>query len=237
MPSFSSFRVVTALAVVFALGSGGIAACSSTTTESAPTSPSDGGPRRDADLVDPLDGGDAASDSGAVLTPPSCMKYCDLVQENCKGDHAQYAFLSDCTTFCQHLPPGDPFDKEKEASLACRQYYAGSPAKAQPEAYCVAAGPYGGGICGDRCTGFCQITLSTCSPDAGAYAPYASLPDCKTACAEYTFKDAGVDGGGEGLDGPTSGDTLNCRLHLLREIVLDGGPSCEALGADAGPCK
>jgi hypothetical protein len=236
LTSFSSFRVVFALAVVSALGAAGLAACSSTTTETAPALPSDGGTRRDADPVDPLDGGDAAADSGAVLTPPSCMKYCESVQENCKGEHAQYATLYDCMTFCAHLPPGDPLDKEKEASLACRQYYAGTPAKAQPEAYCVAAGPYGGGICGDRCTGFCQITLSTCAPDAG-YAPYASLPDCKTACAEYTFKDAGVDGGGEGLDGPSSGDTLNCRLHLLREIVLDGGPPCEALGADAGPCN
>lgn len=235
MMRFSSFRLGWALAIGASIAGAGVA-CGSTTTDSAsPAGLADAGKAgRDGGTVDPLEGG-GDSDAGTNLPPPSCAKYCDLVQKHCTGEHAQYASDEDCLAFCAHVPPGDPWESKKAPSLACRQYYAGNPALTDPAAYCAAAGPFGAGLCGDRCTAFCEVTLSACGPDSGA-APFPSLADCKTACANFSFRDAGTDGGGEGLDGPESGDTLNCRLFHLREAVVDR-EACASLGADAGACR
>lgn len=208
-------------------------ACGSDASEAVTTGRADAGKGgRDAGPVDPLEGGDGTSDAGSYPPPATCAAYCDLVQKNCPGEHAQYASAEDCLAFCAHLPPGDPWEQTKAPSLACRQYYAGNPALTDPAAYCTAAGPFGGGLCGDRCTAFCQVTLSACTPDAGD-APYATTPDCTTACAAFSFRDAGTDGGGEGIDGPATGDTLNCRLFHLREAAVDPA-ACAALGTDGG---
>ena len=111
-----------------------------------------------------------------------------------------------------------------------------SSARTNPGGYCLAAGPFGGGVCGDRCTAFCALTLGACSPDAGPAAPYGSYPDCQTACAGYRYQDGGVDGGGEPPGGPTGGDTLNCRLFHVRGAVHDGS-GCVNLGVDSGACR
>jgi hypothetical protein len=235
---FPSFRIVLAGFCATSLGVAIFACTTSTETSSSSGGPVDGGLSRDADPVDILDGG-TGSDAGTIPPAPlSCTKYCDLVQSHCKLERAQYASKDDCLAFCEHIPPGepgDPGDVKDSPGMYCRQYYAGSPSLADPEKYCAAAGPFGGGICGDRCTAFCQIAFSACAPDGGV-GPYASVPKCKTECVEYTFKEAGVDGGGEGLDGPKTGDTLNCRLYHLRKAVRDAG-SCEDLGPDGGDCR
>ena len=67
-------------------------------------------------------------------------------------------------------------------------------------------------------------------------APYASYPDCQTACTGYSYKDGGTDGGGERPDGPASGDTLNCRLFHLRAAVHDGS-GCASLGVESSACR
>jgi hypothetical protein len=233
---FTAFRIV--FAALCATSSGGAIFSCTTATDTAGSAggPVDGGLSRDADPVDVFDGSTLPSDAGTPPPPPlSCAKYCDLVQSHCKGEHAQYASKDECLAFCEHIPPGDPYDMKETAGMYCRQNYAGSPSLTDPETYCAAAGPFGGGICGDRCTAFCQVAFSACAPDAGA-GPYASVPKCKTECVEYVFKEAGVDGGGEGLDGPKTGDTLNCRLYHLRKAVIDAG-SCADLGPDAGDCR
>ena len=234
MMRFHGWRLVSTLAVVAAIVAGALACGSSAEVE--PTSIADGGSRRDGAAVDPLEGG-ASGDAGIAPVPPSCAKYCENVQKHCKGEHAQYASEDECLAFCGHVPPGDPSDVErkKSATLACRQYYSGSPALTDPAGYCAAAGPFGGGHCGDRCTAFCQVALSACKPDAGM-APYASQPECKTACADFTLIDGGADGGGEGLDGPDRGDTLNCRLFHLRKSAIEP-EACAHLAADSGACR
>src|SRR5207244_4046050 len=102
----------------------------------------------------------------------------------------------------------DPGD-QKTNSVACRQAYAGTPSATDSMKYCPAAGPFGGGLCDDRCTSFCQLTLAVCSPEAGL-APYPSYGECRTACGGFMLLDGGADGGdggGDGLYGPKSGDT------------------------------
>lgn len=219
--------VTTATALLVA------SSCSPTEGSEAPLGSDDSGPRKDGGLVGPADGG--SYDGGAAPGPePSCSKYCDLVMGSCADAEAQYASRGECLEVCARLPAGDAGDIESN-TVACRQYYAGSPARTNAGGYCLAAGPFGGGVCGDRCTAFCGLTLGACAPEAGT-APYGSYPDCQTACAGYSFKDGGVDGGGEPPTGPSTGDTLNCRLFEARSAIHDPN-RCGNLGADSGSCR
>ena len=225
--------------VVLAAGLGGpigLFACGSSSSSVTPDSP-DAAVRRDGSPVDPPDA--AAADAGPPPQPvPTCTKYCELVQKSCTGDQAQYASDEECLAFCARFPEGKP-GEEDTSTLACRAFYAGSPAKTDPGKYCNAAGPWGGGICGDRCNAFCQLAVAACDPDAGtmgAPAPYPSYGDCATECSAYPFRDAGVDGGGEGPTGPAGGDTLNCRLYQLRKVLVLGS-SCSLVAADSGACN
>jgi hypothetical protein len=245
MPRLFSSRPLRSRALIvplvlgaFALAAA-IAACSSSSDDSAGVS-ADAGPtgRRDSTPVDPPhEGGGQPVDDGG-LAPPSCEKYCTLVMAHCTGDDAQYASGEECHAFCRHLPPTEPSRAgiEKEApTVSCRQYWADSPAKTDPKAYCLAAGPFGGNACGDRCTAFCGVLLSACTPDGGVPA-YASQAECASDCAAFSYRDAGLDGGGEAPDGPTSGDTLNCRLYRLRAATRDP-EACVALRPDGGACR
>lgn len=137
--------------------------------------------------------------------------------------------------FCNALPLGKGGDEDTN-TVACRQFYAGSPSRADAPTYCRAAGPLGGGVCGDRCTAFCALTTTLCSADAGIkQTPYASQPECVTACSTFPFRDAGADGGGESPDGPDAGNTLNCRLYYLRMALTDTS-ACAELGPDSKTC-
>jgi hypothetical protein len=225
---FGLIGLITAAAGLLVVG-----ACGSSESSDLSASVDDAGTRKDGGLVGPAEAG--SYDSGTPPGPePSCAKYCDLVMGSCAGDQAQYASRAECLEVCAHLPAGDAGDIESN-TVACRQYYAGSPARTNAGGYCLAAGPFGGGVCGDRCIAFCGLTLGACSPDAAA-APYGSYPDCQTACAGYAYRDGGVDGGGEPPGGPTTGDTLNCRLFHLRAAIHDG-TGCVDLGADSGACR
>jgi hypothetical protein len=230
MRRFLLFAVATTAAGLIVV----TAACSSSVT--ADRTATEDAARREGGIVQPPEAG--VYDAGAPEGPePSCAKYCDLVMESCTGEHAQYASRDECLGLCARLPAGDAGDDESN-TVSCRQFYAGSPARTNAGDYCLAAGPFGGGVCGDRCTAFCGLSLSVCSPDAGAAAaaPYGSYPDCASACAGYPYQDGGADGGGEPPDGPATGDTLNCRLFHVRAAVKDGS-GCANVAADSGACR
>lgn len=227
------FLFVLALATSSSAALGTVAACSSTAASESPSGELDAGVRRDGGPVAAPEAGayDAAAPEGPE---PSCSAYCDLVIDSCKDEHAQYASRTECLELCGRLPPGDAGEKDVN-SVACRQYYAGSPARTDARGYCLAAGPFGGGVCGDRCTAFCGLVLSACAASA-PLSPYGSYPDCRTACAGYAYRDGGVDGGGEPALGPATGDTLNCRLFHVRSAIMDG-TGCAYVGPDSGACR
>ncbi|CAN5802957.1 hypothetical protein BH11MYX4_BH11MYX4_56050 [soil metagenome] len=214
-----------------------VSSCSSAGSLDRSTVPDDAS-RRDGSFVEAPDGG--SIDAAPPGPEPECATYCDSVLESCKGSQAQYASRGECLAFCTRLPLGKPGESQGN-SVACRQFYAGSPARTDSAAFCGAAGPFGGGgICGERCPIFCELAIGACSspppgPDASA-PPYGSYPDCQTTCLGFAYKDGGVDGGGEVATGPTSGDTLNCRLYYLRAAVTQG-ESCENLAAQSPACK
>lgn len=227
--SFSAGAAITTVGVVMAVSS-----CSNTAATSADPSGENDASHRDASIVEPVEGG--TFDAGNPPSPvPECATYCDSVLDSCKDKHEQYGSRDECLAFCARLPPGKTGESAGN-TVACRQFYAGSPSKIDAVSYCGAAGPFGGGgTCGDRCPVFCELALSACAPEAGA-APYGSYPDCQTACVGFSYKDGGVDGGGEPTTGPTTGNTLNCRLYYLREAIT-AGTSCENLGANSAACR
>ena len=222
-----AFTVTTATSGVLVL-----AACSSTAASDHQPD-DDASNRKDGEAVIPTDGGiyDGATPPGP---DPTCPSYCDLVMGSCKDDHAQYASRAECIEICGRLPLGDAGDTTTD-TIACREYYAGSPAQTDAFTYCLAAGPFGGGICGDRCAIFCELAIDACPPKS-ATSPYNSYSDCQTACIGFAYKDGGVDGGGEPPNGPADGNTLNCRLFHLRAAVHDG-TGCTSLGQDSGSCR
>jgi hypothetical protein len=187
---------------------------------------------RGAKIVRPDEAG-TANDGAPPPATPSCPRYCELVDTNCTGANKQYATKADCLAFCTHLAEGK-IGQTGESTIACRQYYAGSPALANPSDNCRAAGPFGGdNKCGSRCTAFCDVAMSACTSTSAAY---ATGPDCDNACTGYVFVDASIDGGGEGPSGPESGDTLNCRLYWLRRAVNDAG-ACAAIREQSSICN
>jgi hypothetical protein len=224
--------LLTAASALCAGGALALAACGSSAEPEVSFPDGGAAPRLDGGVVDPPEGG--LSDAAPPGPEPSCARYCSLIAENCEGEHAQYASEEQCLATCAHLPVGERGDRATN-SLACRQYYAGTPAQTTAASYCLAAGPFGGSVCGDRCTAFCQIALGACPPDGGP-APYASYPDCATACAGFVYRDVQDEGGGEGPFGPEEGDTLNCRMFHLREALADRA-RCADVAADSDACR
>jgi hypothetical protein len=230
----SRFSYFPLFLAAVATGSVIVVACGSADLGSDDDANDAGGLVRDGALVEPKEGG-AAPDASAG-PPPSCDRYCDLVTENCSGANAQYASKEDCFAFCNHLPLTEPSRElgEKSPSVECRQYWADTPARTNPKDFCLSAGPFGGGVCGYRCTAFCDVALSACPPDGGS-PPYETSASCASACTTYSYRDGG-DGSGEGPTGPTTGDTLNCRQYWLRQATKNPA-KCAALKPQSDFCR
>ena len=222
------------VAAIFGGGSSLLAACTTSADDSPRIDDSPDGGHRDGAQVEAPDGG--VADAGLETDAPTCAAYCASVMMSCTGDVAQYSTPEECMAFCALLPAGTT-GESKGDSVACRDFYAGSAARTD-NTYCAAAGPFGGGTCGDRCPIFCELTLAACNGGGeGGPPPYASYSDCQTACVGYGYVDGGIDGGGEPLTGPESGNTLNCRLFYLRQALSMDQNGCENLATDSPACK
>jgi hypothetical protein len=203
----------------------------------------------DATTPPPRDAGNDTTvvpppDTGADSPVPdtlSCANYCAKVKNNCTGALAQYADEPECVRMCPRLPLGVQGDQGNN-SVACRQYHAGNTPAAT---HCPHAGPYGGGVCGQRCEAFCAVALATCitgdagPPDAG---PLSSNAACMAECALWNATDPSTP------SGPTQGNTLACREYHLRAANGSGATSPQVHcphafspadgGADSGfPCN
>ena len=146
---------------------------------------------------------------------------------------------------CTFFPIGTAADTSGN-TLGCRTYHAGLAAMdggANP--HCWHAGPYGSGVCGGTCDNFCALTLGWCSAadgyDGGAV--YASSTDCTTACEGYALADAGADPAGFFAEGPTGGNTLDCREYHLGNAMNGAQGSagqaihCPHAGTASAACK
>jgi hypothetical protein len=166
--------------------------------------------------------------------PLTCDEYCRAVQGSCTGVNAQYRNAEECKKVCALLDLGTR-DDGNTPTVGCR-FNKAKTAKTKSE--CAAAGPYGGGVCGnDRCEAYCTIVEKECilAPDVpAALHPFATRGDCDEACPNFALSAVDDDGPPNSNDG---GDTLNCRMrHLI--IAIDApDPHCSHAGVQSAACK
>jgi hypothetical protein len=224
--------VVLASAVVLG-GASALGACSSS---SSSTSFDDAGAGGDAatdvgvaDTSTPdtgNGGGDAGTDGPqeANADQVSCDNLCDSILAYCFAGDEQYTTKQHCVSACTGLPAGTLGDTAD--TIGCRQQEAYR-SHSLPEKNCAAAGPFGGGVCGDRCASFCRTIVSACNG-----APYANAAACMADCgSSYKFSsDAGT-------EYTTAGNSLNCREGVLLGILNSGMPGSATDCANAGPAS
>ncbi len=205
----------------------GVAACGSSSTSATSSSDADAGSRGDAAVPAPPVDGSASLDGQKA---PTCTSYCADIMSNCSGRQQQYASAAECLRVCALLPPVGGGDLRGD-SLECRAYFAGDPARTAPAIHCASAGPFGNEVCGGRCEAFCGLVMATC----GADAPYRTAADCKAACSTMPGYPYDADAG-EGPDASAVGNTLNCRVAVLRQALIDPA-LCSALGTQSSTCR
>jgi hypothetical protein len=137
-----------------------------------------------------------------------CNAYCTVIAKACGGDNIQYRDTAECMKVCSLLPIGSATDGDTN-SIACRLNKAQS---AKTLSDCIAAGPFGGGVCGTRCAAYCTIAGKSCF----------SLPNpifsgsegtCNEACPSFHFDPNEGEGPKQDFWGE---NTLNCRsFHLI----------------------
>jgi hypothetical protein len=165
----------------------------------------------DSATVDPSFGAEAGAGSQDAGSP--CEAYCNTVVKNCPTE--EYNNVPTCLALCGAFDPGQPTDTTQD-SLGCRAHYAAL--AATNPSNCRAAGPLGGGVCGqDLCATFCSLDTFVC---VGSNAEFdGGEVGCESAC--QTSFPTYVDDAGNDLSLST-GNTLNCRIWHL-EAAVGGG--------------
>jgi cysteine-rich repeat protein len=174
--------------------------------------------------------GDCCADLASVCRPaaPSCAAYCDEVMAACPGAYASVAACAlTCTSTGWRL--GEP-GAASGNTVACRQRWAAVAASADAgvaEA-CAAAGPGGGGVCGQRCDVFCDAIDNNCAPDATPFDPSVDGGvSCAAACPLFAAT---------GAPGDTSGDTFQCRLTWAQLPANSDDALCGHAGPQSPSC-
>ncbi|MFN3200872.1 MAG: DUF4215 domain-containing protein [Bradymonadia bacterium] len=88
----------------------------------------------------------AAAEGGGVCGS-YCEVYCDLLDDTCTGDNAQYADRDSCLSACEDIPTDGDVGAVSGDSVQCRIYHGGVPATADPALHCNHAGELGDGVC------------------------------------------------------------------------------------------
>lgn len=169
---------------------------------------------------------DAGTDGSA--SAGVCDRYCTSVIKSCGVILRQYRDDKECHEACALMTPGSEGDKNVD-TVQCRIAQA---AIATNKDQCVAAGPFGGGLCGARCDAFCNLVQGNCASQ-GANAPYASKADCTEACLKFRFEPTA----GEGPDPVLEEDTLNCREFHFMLSLNDKVNHCPHTGVVSAVCK
>jgi hypothetical protein len=138
--------------------------------------------------------GGTASDAGSTGDAPdqetsveagalTCAAYCAAIQAACTGSLLQYSDRDDCLKSCAAFPVGQRDDNLVD-TLGCRISHAAMAAEDASSAaiHCVHAGPGGDVICGDNCSGYCDIAMMYCTA-ANSAKLYDTRAQCLTDCA------------------------------------------------------
>ena len=175
--------------------------------------------------------GAAGDATGAAL---SCTSYCATIQAACTSDIQQYSDMNSCVASCAAFPVGAAGDTSGD-TLGCRITYAKKAAASASAAalQCTHAGPGGDGVCGDNCSGYCDIAMMYCTA-----ANMAELYDSRTACmadCATRMTDMKLDAGdGQRTD---MGNEVACLLyHAQMGAVAPVSHCLGDLAATAGAC-
>lgn len=167
----------------------------------------------DVDGGSPPDGGPVSPD--VVPFVLDCAAYCGAVAAGC-AEFPPYASPESCLAVCQALPLGTSGEATGN-NVSCRYGRALLAAEEGPQraARCLAAGPSGGGVCGQPCEAYCALAAGLC-PGA---VPAGS---CAAACAAFPT---------DASTGATTGDSLACRMTALldgrcEDAAPSGGAAC-----------
>jgi hypothetical protein len=168
-------------------------------------------------------GPDGGGGTDATTSALTCASYCATIQAACTTDIQQYSDLADCTNSCAAFPVGAAGDTSGD-TLGCRTTFAKKAATsaAMAAAQCTHAGPGGDGVCGDNCTGYCDIAMMYCTAANNAKL-YDTRADCMTDCARRDT-DMKLDTG----DGPRTdmGNEVACLLYHAQMGSSAPGPHC-----------
>lgn len=170
-----------------------------------------------------------SEDPGPSL-PLSCSSYCTEIAKSCGGANVQYRNNEECMKTCALLDLGTEKDGDVN-TIGCRLRKATS---AKGLADCVAAGPFGGGVCGPRCAAFCTILgkncLSTTTP------PFeGSEGTCNERCPSFKFDQ--TEGEGPNQVAFPGKDTFNCRSHHLILALSDRTTHCPHTDVVSTQCR
>lgn len=151
-----------------------------------------------------------------------CRTYCDAVMEGCTGGIAAYPDRATCLSTCGALPSGE---SKSDNSLECRSeqaVLAGS--SGEPASHCKAAGPFGAGICGSTCQGYCTLLSAAC-PDK-----LTGIGDCVAACGGLRAD------GSYDLSTLSSGDNVECRVAHASLATRDPEKHCPDAAFKSAAC-
>lgn len=126
---------------------------------------------------------------GGEANDPSCVAYCDLVEQNCTVELEEYPNKDTCLNMCRRMDNG-PAGALTGNTVECRAAHAALAATELDKKvdHCLAAGPLGNGTCGDLCGAFCALNLAYCVPPRVGIAAYASPSECLTECNKLPFE-------------------------------------------------
>lgn len=166
--------------------------------------------------------GDAAQ---AESGQPTCVAYCAAIMAACNASNQQYSDMPDCMNSCLAFPVGQSGDNLVD-TLGCRSAHAAMAAASAADAaiHCVHAGPGGDFICGDNCSGYCDIVMMYCTA-ANAAKVYDTRDQCLSDCGmrvETTSYTAGAPGR------TTMGNEIGCLLYYAQ--MASAAPASTCLG-------
>ena len=183
----------------------------------------------------------------------SCANYCSVMNRFCQtgtpaSDNTEYLSDPICNKICNDGFPapadGGVVDAEPPAptsgDLYCRIWHANFAGQTGLfHEHCAHAGPLGGNTCDDSvsdpCAVFCALDLKYCTDPS----QYRNMTDCLNTCradAGYPGFPYQVDPANNAVtDLAATGNTLNCRMYHLENVLLEG-PSihCPHTGPEGG---
>ena len=178
--------------------------------------------------------GAARADGGAqdASAPPAlCEKYCKEVASKCQDEYAVYSNMTSCVAICGELELGTIEDKGGNNTVGCR-YNQALGISAEPTD-CDAAGPGGGGVCGDNCDSYCRLMSRACKEDEYRQYWLGDVDKCVARCRGLRDRALDADRGPNdskysALDNNSrdhNGDTVQCRLfHASVASSSPAGP-------------